>query len=114
MQKGLDLPSPAGRSPALRAGAAATLGVFLMASSARENSSVSFIGSREPIKSELNQLYRAARTQWHDEEEIVLDATYQVLRDGTIDHAQAAQIAGELLGISVTATAWRLRVARWA
>ena len=31
MQKGLDLPSSAGRSPALRAGAAATLGAFLFA-----------------------------------------------------------------------------------
>jgi hypothetical protein len=62
----------------------------------------------------FDKLYNAMQAQWHDEAEIVLDATYQLLKGGRLDHFGAARVAQALLGTPVTATAWRLRVARWA
>ena len=62
----------------------------------------------------INDVYNTIMERWHNEEEIALEGTYLVLKSGEVDHLRAAQIARKLLGIPVTATAWRLRVARWA
>ena len=70
--------------------------------------------TEQAIASNINDLYTTAREMWHDEEEIVLDATYQLLRSGQLDHFGAARAASSLLGKPLTAIAWRLRVARWA
>ncbi len=62
----------------------------------------------------INDVYNTIMERWHNEEEIALEGTYLVLKSGEVDHFRAAQIARTLLGIKVSATGWRLRVARWA
>ncbi len=62
----------------------------------------------------INDVYNSIMERWHNEEEIALEGTYLLLKSGEVDHFRAAQIARKLLGIPVTATAWRLRVSRWA
>ncbi len=70
--------------------------------------------TRHVFVSFINELYAAAQALWRDEEEIVLAATYEALRDGLLDHYSAARAAGALLGTHFSPTAWRLRVSRWA
>ena len=70
--------------------------------------------TQQAIASNINDLYTTAREMWRDEEEIVLDATYRLLRNGLLDHYSAARAAGALLGKHFSPTAWRLRVSRWA
>ena len=70
--------------------------------------------TQQAIASNINDLYTSAQEMWRDEEEIVLDATYRLLRNGLLDHYSAARAAGALLGKHFSPTAWRLRVSRWA
>jgi len=81
---------------------------------------VNFLGdlasneTHQEVAQFIDEVHNLALALWRDEEEIVLDTTYKALSDGRLDHLAAARVASTLLGIPVTATAWRLRVARWA
>ncbi len=47
----------------------------------------------QSVIQDMMWIYRSVRSLWSTKEDIVLEATYQQLRAGTIDHLRAAQFA---------------------
>ncbi len=62
----------------------------------------------------FNALERTIAEQWHNQEEMLIQATYVLLREGTINRKQAAAVAKTALGKNINDESWRKRVDRYA
>ncbi len=51
---------------------------------------------------------------WETPEDPIISCTYHMLRSHDMTRKQAARVASQLLGKTITTDTWRLRVDRWA
>ncbi len=74
-----------------------------------------------PTEKEIHQIGRVLSTleitiaeRWRNREEMLIQATYALLRDGSITRRQAAAVAKAALGKDINEESWRKRVDRYA
>ncbi len=69
---------------------------------------------RRRVQIMVREVARAAQDKWPKSEDLLIEASYEALRQGLLTRGQAAEFASELLGRRVTMDTWRKRVDRWA
>ncbi len=69
---------------------------------------------RRRVQIMVREVARAAQDKWPKSEDLLIEASYEALRQGLLTRGQAAEFASELLGRTVTMDTWRKRVDRWA
>ncbi|MDP9313246.1 MAG: hypothetical protein M3R24_20570 [Chloroflexota bacterium] len=68
---------------------------------------------RRQVRIMVHEVANATQDMWHKSDELLIEASYEALRSGTLTRGQAAEFASALLGRTVSTDTWTKRVDRW-